>query len=102
VVASHAIVTASVLWTVFTYLVEIAVYAPKLLFTFPERDAGKSAALDVLRWMVQRGYPAVEVTGAVLFRIIDRLRPTPVLQKNMKSHDQADIVPTTVRKIMSR
>jgi putative DNA primase/helicase len=81
VVASNAIVTASVLWTVFTYLTEIAVYAPKLLFTFPERDAGKSAALDVLRWMVQRGYSAVEVTGAVLFRITDRLRPTLVLDE---------------------
>jgi putative DNA primase/helicase len=81
VVASDAIVTASVLWTVFSYLVEIAVYAPKLVFTFPERDAGKSAALDVLRWMVQRGYPAVEVTSAVTYRIIDRLRPTPVLDE---------------------
>jgi putative DNA primase/helicase len=81
VVAPDAIVTASVLWGAFTYLVEIAVYAPKLVFTFPERDAGKSAALDVLRWIVQRGYPAVEVTGAVLFRIIDRLRPTPVLDE---------------------
>jgi hypothetical protein len=81
VVAANAIVTASVLWAVFTYLTEIAVYAPKLVFTFPERDAGKSAALDVLRWIVQRGYPAVEVTGAVLFRILDRLRPTPVLDE---------------------
>jgi hypothetical protein len=81
VVASPAIVTASVLWTVFTYLTEIAIFAPKMVFTFPERDAGKSAALDVLRWMVQRGYPAVEVTGAVLFRIIDRLRPTLVLDE---------------------
>jgi putative DNA primase/helicase len=81
VVTTVPIVTASVLWSVFTYLVEIAVYAPKLVFTFPERDAGKSAALEALRWIVQRGYPAVEVTGAVLFRILDRLRPTPVLDE---------------------
>jgi hypothetical protein len=66
VVASDAIVAATVLWTLFTYVVEIATHAPKLLFTFPERDAGKSTALHVLRWMVQRPYMAVEATGAAI------------------------------------
>jgi uncharacterized protein DUF3631 len=85
VVASTAIVTASALWTPFTYAVEIATHAPKLLYTFPVRDAGKSAALHVVRWMVQRPYVAVEATGAVLYRIIDRLKPTLFL-------DEADSV----------
>jgi putative DNA primase/helicase len=85
VVASDAVVTASVLYVPFTYVVEIATHAPKLIYTFPTKEAGKSTALHVTRRMVQRAYPAVEVTGAVLYRIIDRLKPTFLL-------DEADSV----------
>jgi hypothetical protein len=42
VVASDAIVAATVLWTAFTYVVEIATHATKLLYTSPVKDAGKS------------------------------------------------------------
>jgi hypothetical protein len=81
VVVSDAIATATILWTVFSWVAEIAVHAPKLLFTFPEKDAGKSTALGVLRWMVQRPYSAVEATGAAIYRIVDRLRPTVLLDE---------------------
>jgi hypothetical protein len=81
VVTSDAIVIATVLWTLFTYVVEIATHAPKLLFTFPERDAGKSTALHVLHWMVQRPYMAIEATGAAIYRIVDRLKPTMLLEE---------------------
>ena len=81
IVASDAIVTASVLFTPFTYVVEVATHAPKLLFTFPLKDAGKSTALQVLRRMVQRPYVAVEATGAATYRIIDRLRPTLLFEE---------------------
>jgi putative DNA primase/helicase len=60
---------------------EIATHAPKLLYTSPVKDAGKSTALHVVRRMVQRAYPAVEATGAVLYRIIDRLKPTLLLDE---------------------
>jgi putative DNA primase/helicase len=81
VVASDAVVTVSVLYAPFTYIIEIATHAPKLVYTFPEKDAGKSTALHVLRRMVQRPYAAIEATGAVLYRIIDRLRPTLLLDE---------------------
>ena len=81
VVVSNSIAVATTLWVAFTYLVEIAVYAPKLLFQFPERDAGKSTALHVIRWMVQRPYLAIEATGAAIYRIVDRLRPTIILDE---------------------
>jgi Protein of unknown function (DUF3631) len=81
VVVPDSIAVATALWVAFTYLVEIAVYAPKLLFQFPERDAGKSTALHVIRWMVQRPYLAVEATGAAIYRIVDRLKPTLILDE---------------------
>ena len=81
VVTSGAVVMATVLWVPFSYVVEIATHAPKLLYTSPVKDAGKTTALHVVRWMVQRSYPAVEATGAVLYRIIDRLKPTLFLDE---------------------
>jgi putative DNA primase/helicase len=81
VVVSDAVAAATALWVAFTYLIEIAVHAPKLLFTFPERDAGKSTALHVLRRMVQRPYMAIEATGAAMYRIVDRLKPTLLLDE---------------------
>jgi flagellar biosynthesis GTPase FlhF len=76
VVVSDAIAAATALWVPFTYVVEIAVHAPKLLFHFPEKDAGKTTALGALRHMIQRPYAAVEATGAAVYRIVDRLKPT--------------------------
>jgi putative DNA primase/helicase len=80
-VVSDAIAVATSLWVVFTYLVEIAVHAPKLLLHFPKKDAGKSTALGVLHWLVQRPYAAVEATGAAAYRIIDQLKPTLLLDE---------------------
>ena len=54
---------------------------PSCLFHFPEQDAGKSYSLGVLRWMVQRPYAAVEATGAAVYRIVDRLKPTLLLDE---------------------
>ena len=78
---SNAIAATTALWVAFTYVVEIAMHAPKLLFHFPERDAGKSTALGALRHMVQRPYAAVEATGAAIYRIVDRLKPTLLLDE---------------------
>jgi hypothetical protein len=85
VVVSDAIAAATALWVPFTYMVEIAVHAPKLLFHFPEKDAGKSTALGVLHWMVQRAYPAIEASGASIYRIVDRLKPTLLLDEADKT-----------------
>jgi Protein of unknown function (DUF3631) len=81
VVVSDAIAAVTALWVPFTYVVEIAVHAPKLLFHFPEKDAGKTTALGVLRHMIQRPYTAVEATGAAVFRIVDRLKPALLLDE---------------------
>ena len=107
VVVTDAIAAATALWVAFTYIVEIAVHAPKLLFHFPEKDAGKSTALGVLRWMVQRPYAAVEATGAAVYRIVDRLKPTLLLdeadtlfraQYDAGAHHQCELGPTAGRR----
>src|SRR5262245_21959978 len=67
-----------------------------MLYTFPTRNAGKSAILHVGRWMVQRPYPAVDVTGPVLFRIIDRLKPVMVLDEADTLFKRRNVVATVV------
>ena len=94
VVASEAVITASVLWPCFTYVAEVATHAPKLVYTFPERDAGKSTALHTLRWMSQRAYMAVDVTAAVTFRILDRLRPTLFLDEADSAFSRGTVLAT--------
>jgi putative DNA primase/helicase len=81
VVVSDAIAVATTLWTVFTHVIEIAVHAPKLLFHFPDGDAGKTTALGVLHWLVLRPVSAIEATGAGIYRIVDRLKPTLLLDE---------------------
>jgi putative DNA primase/helicase len=92
VVVSDAVAAATTVWTPFTYVIEIAVHVPKLVFTFPERDAGKSTALGVLRWMVQRPYLAVEATGAAVYRIVDRLKPTLLLDEADTLFDRSTVL----------
>ena len=45
------------------------------------RTPARATALGVLRHMVQRPYAAVEATGAAVYRIVDRLKPTLLLDE---------------------
>jgi hypothetical protein len=96
VITSDAIFTASVLYVPFTYVIEVATHAPKMLYTFPTRNAGKSTILHVGRWMVQRPYAAIDVTGPVLFRIIDHLKPVMVLDEADTLFQRRNVVATVV------
>ena len=82
VVVPDSIAVATALWVAFTYLVEIAVYAPKPLFKFPEREAGKKdraarysldGAARIPRGRGDRGRSS--------HRIVDRLKPTLILDE---------------------
>jgi hypothetical protein len=81
VVTTDAIAVTTTLYVPFTYVVEIARYAPKLLFQFKDPNAGKSTAIQVVRWMVLRPYLAIETTAPALYRIIKRLKPTFILDE---------------------
>jgi putative DNA primase/helicase len=71
---SDALVTA--LWIIHTYLFELFVITPRLSISSPELECGKSLLLDVLDHLVNRPYTMINPTAAVLFRLIDKFRPT--------------------------
>jgi hypothetical protein len=69
------------LWTLFSWVHDIAVHSPILLVTSAEKDSGKSTLLGVLSFLVQRPYATVELTGPGLYRIVDLLHPTLIVDE---------------------
>jgi len=47
--------TAVALWTMFSWIHEIAIHSPNLVITSPERDCGKSALLGAITYLAPRG-----------------------------------------------
>jgi hypothetical protein len=62
--------TAHVLWTFHTHIVDRFDTTPRLAFLSPEPASGKTRALEVTERLVPNPVPAVNVTPAYLFRRI--------------------------------
>src|SRR5262245_14454614 len=72
---------AITLWMAFAWVHEIAVHSPLLIITSAEPDSGKSTLLGVLGFLTPRPYSAVELTGANIYRIVDHLHPTLLIDE---------------------
>jgi hypothetical protein len=71
---------AITLWIVFAWLHEsIAVHSPLLVFKSAEPDSGKTTACGVLKFLTPRAHSAAELTGPSLYRFVDRVRPTLII-----------------------
>lgn len=67
---------AIALYVVQTYLMDIATHAPILGITSPEPGCGKSTLLAILTKLCFRAIPASNISGAALFRSIEKWHPT--------------------------
>lgn len=76
---------AVTLWEAHTHAVDAAECSPFLAITAAEMRSGKSRTLDVLSCLTARPWRAIVPSDAVLFRKIDRDRPTLLL-------DEADTI----------
>jgi hypothetical protein len=81
VVLSDDQATACALWVLHTYLLEAADITPYLAITSAEKQCGKTVLLDVLDAVVHKPWRAVRPSEAVLFRKIERDRPTLLLDE---------------------
>jgi hypothetical protein len=61
------------------------VHSPILLATSPEANSGKTTLLNLASYLVRNSLCSVSITGAALFRSIEKWRPTFVI-------DEADSV----------
>jgi hypothetical protein len=81
VFASDAQVVACSLFVVHTHLIDAAEMTPYLAVTSAEKQSGKSRLLDVLEVLVRDPWKVVSPSSAVLYRVIDQLRPTLLLDE---------------------
>jgi len=89
VLALHELDTIS-LWAAHTHLFEHFPYTPYLMVTSPTKRAGKSLLLSALHPLVARPWRVVDVSPAAVFRRVDGMRPTMLIDEldasGMSSH----------------
>lgn len=67
---------ALALWTAHTHCFEAFQCSPRLNVNSPEKGCGKTTLRDVLASLVPRPLPTENLSVAVLFRIVERSKPT--------------------------
>lgn len=85
VFASDAQAVAVALWVAHTHVFDAFDSTPFLAVTSPERRSGKTRLLDVIELLAARTWRAITPTEAVVFRKIEKARPTLLL-------DEADAI----------
>ena len=72
---------ALALWCIFSHSFNASNIAPKLLIHSPEKRCGKTTLLDVLSGLVRDPIPASNITPAALFRVIDKIGGTIMIDE---------------------
>ncbi len=73
--------TIVALWIVHTYCIEAFEQTPYLAVTSPEKQCGKTRLLETLDVLVLRSWTTILPSEAVLYRNIDKNRPTLLLDE---------------------
>jgi Bifunctional DNA primase/polymerase, N-terminal/Protein of unknown function (DUF3631) len=83
-------------WTLHTFVFEVAIYTLYLNVTAPEKRSGKSRVLEVLAWFVARPWLSGGATAAVLKHKIDRDLPTLLHDETQSAFSDKDAVGTLI------
>jgi putative DNA primase/helicase len=67
---------ALALWDAHTHCFDAFEHSPRLAITSPEKGCGKTTLRDVVAMLVPRPLPAESLTPAVLFRVVEKRKPT--------------------------
>ena len=80
------------LWTLHTYLFRVFDATPYLLIWSPVKRCGKTLLLSLLDLLCARSRMLVNITGPTLFRLVERHRPTLLIDEcealRMSSHQR--------------
>jgi putative DNA primase/helicase len=69
------------LWTLHSYALEAAEASPIVAVSSPEKRCGKTIVLEILQALSYRPLPAANITAAALFRTIESLTPTLLIDE---------------------
>jgi putative DNA primase/helicase len=81
VVMPEHVAEAAAIWIVHTHGYEIWQVTPRLAISAPTMGSGKSVMLDVLSAMVPRALEAANLSTAVMFRAVEKYRPTLMIDE---------------------
>ncbi len=81
IVCDDETVTAAALWCVAAWLVEHVSVCPILLINAPEKACGKTQLLTIVGRLVPRPAQAAGVSSSVLFRMVEKYRPTLLIDE---------------------
>lgn len=73
--------TAIALWIIFSHIFHIFGIAPLLAILSPEMRCGKTTLMCLLLRLCARALPSSNITPAVLFRAIEKFRPTLLIDE---------------------
>jgi len=80
ILPEHADTTLA-LWVIFTWCIDYVHCAPILTLSSPEKQCGKTTVLSILGKLVFKALPASHITAAALFRTIEALQPTLIIDE---------------------
>jgi hypothetical protein len=72
---------AMCLFTTHTYVVNAFIQSPRLNLSSDHGGCGKTTAIDVLASMCQRPLQTESMSGAVLYRVVEQIQPTLLLDE---------------------
>jgi Protein of unknown function (DUF3631) len=93
VVADDNAKLAIALCVMFAWVHDIAPLSPLLILTSPDPDCGKTTCLGTIGNMAPQSQSAVELTGPSLYRLVDYLHPTLLIDEADKLfHRKPDLL----------
>lgn len=69
------------LWVVHSFAMDQFRISPRLAIQSPEKGCGKTTLLDVVTKLVWRPLPAANATASVIFRVVEKTRPTLLIDE---------------------
>jgi putative DNA primase/helicase len=91
VVMEDGAAEALALWTVHAHALDAFAFSPRLAITSAEKRCGKTTLLDVLGCLVPRPLPTANATAPAIFRSIELLVPTLLIDEAdtfLRSNDE--------------
>lgn len=74
-------VEAIALWSIFTHALDAFHYSPRLFFSSPEKQCGKSTALKILQKLCWKPVLAASISPAAIYRTVEQYKPTLLLDE---------------------
>jgi hypothetical protein len=81
VVVPDVAADAVALWNAHTYVFDVARATPYLYFWSPDPGSGKTTALEALQVTARDGFLVDDLTGAALYRFIEKERPSLLIDE---------------------